>query len=166
MTLQLNRVIDFRFRDIKNMCSNIFCSGSTIFSEASCVRVQVELDSNSVVDQEHINTACKFDINLGNLMSPIEAENFALAFIRKLLQQRDKIDRGFLKEYCTPDIVAAWQEVLSALENSNRKLVAVQSGSLILMLFCPTIDSAQQVNDKSWIKSVTSTMENLMKKLG
>ena len=158
--------MDFPFRDSKNMCSIIFCSGSTVFVETSCVRIQVELDSDSVVDQEHINTACKFGINLGNLRSPIEAENFALAFIRKLLQQRDKIDRGLLKEYCKPDIVAAWQEVLSALENSNRKLVAVQSGSLVLMLFCPTINSAHQLNDKSWIESVTSMMENLMKKLG
>ena len=126
----------------------------------------MELDSDSVVDQEHISTAYKLGINLGDLRSPIEAENFALAFIRKLLQQRDKIDHGLLKEYCKSDIVAAWQEVLSALENSNRKLVAVQSGSLVLMLFCPTIDSAQQLNHKSWIESVTSTMENLMKKLG
>ena len=126
----------------------------------------MQLDSDSVVDQEHIDTAVKFGVDLGDLTDSIETQKYVLAFIQKLLMHRDKLNLGLLREYCKPDIVTAWQEVLSSLENSRRKLVAVQNGSLVFTLLCSTSKSVQQLRDKSWIKSVTSKMENLLMKLG
>ena len=40
---------------------------SIFLTDTSCVRLEVELDSDSVVAQEHIDTAIKFGVDLSNL---------------------------------------------------------------------------------------------------
>ena len=134
--------------------------------EASCIRLKVELDSDSVVAQEYIDSAVKFGVDLGNPDAPIEAKKYVLTFIQKLLLQREKLDLGILTDYLHSGITKLWQEVLDTLEKSNRKLVAVQSGSLILTLFCPTFSSAHDILDDSYIKDLTLKMENFVNKIG
>ena len=129
------------------------------YLEASCVRLEVELDSDSVLTQEHIDTAIKFGIDSDNRENP---KKFVFSFIRKLLLQREKLEKETLNDYLDPGIKTLWQEVLFAMENSNRKLLGVQNGSLIFTLFCPTITSKQDLKDDSWIKS----LENLIRKIG
>ena len=126
----------------------------------------VELDSDSVVAQEHINKAIKFGVDLGNLTSPVEAQKYMLAFILKLLLQREKLQLGLLTDYLESSITTAWQAVLSTLENSNRKLLGVQSGSLIFTMFCPSINLAREVHDVSWIKTLAQNMEQFVHKIG
>ena len=137
-----------------------------LYSEASCVCLEVELDSDSVISQDLIDVAAKFGIDPNDLGNPIDTRKYVLAFIRKLLLQSRKLNLGIQFECLQPDIVTLWLEVLSMLENSHRKVVGVQSGSLIFTLFCPTTRSMQELRDNSWIKSLTSTMENLVKKIG
>ena len=126
----------------------------------------MELNSDSVLAQEHIDTAVKFGVDLSNLNVSVDAEKYVLVFIHKLLLQREKIDRGQLTGYLQSGIATLWQEVLSALENSYRKLVDVQSGSLVFTLFCPTINSIQELRDDSWLKTLTKKMEQLVHKIG
>ena len=126
----------------------------------------MKLDSSSVVAQEHIDMAFKFGIDLTNINAPIEAKKSVLAFIQKLLLQREKLQLGLLTDYIESDISILWREVMFALENSNRKLLSVQNGSLIFTLFCPTISSAQELKDESWIKTFTLKMEQLFQKIG
>ena len=135
----------------------LFCS-----SETSCIRLTVELNSDSVVAQKHIDTAVKFGIDLEN----ITPNKYVLAFIHKLLLQREKLDHGHLSDYLKSNIRTLWKEVLSTLENSNRKLLAVESGSIIFTLFCPTVSSTLGLRDDSWIKALTLKMENFVKKIG
>ena len=130
------------------------------------MRLKMELDSNCVVDQEHIDMAIKFGIDLSNLSTPVEAKKYVLAFIHKLLLQREKLDLGLLTGYLQSDIAKLWQEVLATLENSNRKLLAIESGSLIFTLFCPTISSARELRNDFWIKILFLKMESLLKKIG
>ena len=73
---------------------------------------------------------------------------------------------GLLTDFLQSGITVLWQEVLSTMENSDRKLVDIQSGSLIFTLFCPTISSAQELKDESWIEAFKLKMEELVTKLG
>ena len=130
------------------------------------MRLKMELDSNCVVDQEHIDMAIKFGIDLSNLFTPVEAKKYVVAFIHKLLLQREKLDLGLLTGYLQSGIAELWQEVLATLENSNRKLLAIESGSLIFTLFCPTISSARELRNDFWIKFLFLKMESLLKKIG
>ena len=41
--------------------------------------LKVELNSNSVVAQEHIDMAVKFGVDLGDLTDPIETQKYVLA---------------------------------------------------------------------------------------
>ena len=135
-------------------------------TDTSCVRLEVELDSNSALTQEQIGVAVTFGIDLSNLSAPVDEEKYVLAFIHTLLLQREKIDRGQLTGYLQSGICTLWKEVLSTLENSDRKLVDVQSGSLTFTLFCPTISSTQELRDDSWFKTLTQKLEQFGRKIG
>ena len=123
----------------------------------------MELDSDSGVDQE---SSAKFGAHLGNQDTPIDTKKYILDFLQNILLQREKLDAGLLKDYLDADIAVVGQEILSSLESSNRKLLAVESGSLLFTLFCPTTSSIAQLTDDSWIKSLTLKMDNLAKKMG
>ena len=148
-----------------DMLSYAFSAYSS-FSETSCMRLKVELDSDSVVEQWHIETAEKFGISLCNRDTPIEAKEYVLAFIHKLLLHREKLKMGLLTDYLRSGIATLWLELLSTMEKSDRKLVDVQSGSLIFTLICPTISSAQELNDNSWMDTFKVKMEELVNKIG
>ena len=130
------------------------------------MRLIVKLDSDSVVEQEHMIIAEKFGIPLHSRDIPIEAKEYVLAFIQKLFLQREKLQMGLLTDYLQSGIAKLWQEVLAIMENSNRKLVDIHSGSLIFTLFCPSISSAQELKDNSWIETFKMKMEQLVKIIG
>ena len=134
--------------------------------EASSILLKVELDSNSVVAQEHIDTAVKFGVDLSKIGDPVEMKKYVLAFFHKLLLQREKLDTGLLTDYIESSIGTLWKEVMFALESSNRKLLSVQNGSLIFRLFCPTISSAWELKDESWIKAFILKTEQFLKEIG
>ena len=136
------------------------------YPEKSSVCLEVEFDSNSFVAQEHIDTEIKFGIDLGSLATPVEAKKYVLAFIQRLFLQREKLFLGQLTGYLESGILTLWQEVLSILENSNRKLLGVRCGSVIFTLFCPTLSSTRELRDDPWLKMLRQKMEQLMYKLG
>ena len=138
----------------------------SITLEASSILLKVELDSDSVVAQDRIDLAVRFGVDLSNLTTPVEAKKYVLAFIHKLLLQREKLDTGLLTDYIESGIGTLWKEVMFALESSNRKLLSVQDGSLIFTLFCPTISSAFELKDESWIKAFILKMEQFLKEIG
>ena len=118
----------------------------TFSSETSCVHIKVELDSESVIAQEHIDTAVKLGVHLSNLSDPVEAKKYVLLFIHKLLFQREKIDFGQLTDYLKSSVVTTWQAVLSTLEDSNRKLLG--SRAEVSSSRCSVHPSAQHRNFK------------------
>ena len=134
--------------------------------EASCVRLEVELDTDSVVAKENIAKAFRFGVHSGSQDTRNDTQKYVLDFLQKILLQREKLEAGLLKDYLESGIATTGQEVLSTLENSNRKLLDVENGSIIFILFCPTTSSIWQLTDDSWIKSLTLKMENLLKKIG
>ena len=125
----------------------------------------MELDADSVVDREHIDTAIKFGVEL-DPTGPVERKKYIVAFFQKLVLQREKLDQGLVMEHLKPEIIKMWQEVISILENSDRKVLDIQSGSVTFQMFCPTKHSLEQLNDEMRIRSLTEKMEKLLKLLG
>ena len=133
---------------------------------ASSASVKVEVHGDSTVDQEDVDLATRFGVDLGDATAPVEAKKDVVAFLQKIFMQREKIDLGHLTDYLQPGVSTQWQEVLSTLESSDRKLLDIRSGSLVFTLFCPTISSARELTNKSWIKTLTVNMEQLVKEIG
>ena len=136
------------------------------YLEVLCVSLEVKFHSGYRLSQGHISKDADAGTGLSNLGNPNEAKKYVLALVRKLLLQREKRDLGIQLDDLQSDIVSLWLKVLSMLENHERKVVGVQSGSLIFTLFCPTITSKRELRNVSWIKSLTSKMENFVKKIG
>ena len=135
------------------------------FADRSCVELQIEMDSKpgSVIPQEHLDTA----INLGiQEIDAVDVKKYVVAFLRNFLLQREKIDNKLLANYLNRETIKLWQEVLSSLEDTNRKLVSIQSGSVVFTLFCPTRESRLQLEDETWRIEIQKKMAELLKVLG
>ena len=123
----------------------------------------MENETNSAVSEEHKREAIKFGIKPSD---PTDAEKYIIAFLNRLLLQREKIDKNLFTAHLNPVVAKLWQEVLSSLEETNRKLINIQSGSLIFTLFCPTRNSVLQIQDEKWKIELQKKMKKLLNALG
>ena len=135
------------------------------FLEESCVKLQIEVqsDPNAVISQEHRDAAIKFGIEKTDAS---DINKYAVAFIKKLLLQRAKVDQNLLGNYLSPEVVKQWQEMLSSLERKNRKLINIQTGSVVFTLLCPTRKSRLQFQDENWRIEIQTKIVELLKLLG
>ena len=123
----------------------------------------MEIDTDSVVSDEHKKTAIKFGIQSSDLT---DTKKYIKAFIKRLLLHREKVDKNLFESYFNPEIAELWQEVISSLEDTNRRLVKIQSGSLVFTLFCPTAHSVLQIRDEKWKVDLQEKVNNLLQALG
>ena len=110
------------------------------------MQLQIEIQSDSGIPQQHLDVAIKFGVE------NVDASNvnkYVVAFLRKLFLQRKKQDENLMENYLNREIEKQWQEVLSHLEDTDRKLINIESGSFILTLFCPTRETQLQLQDKT-----------------
>ena len=131
-----------------------------------CIHLEVELIGDPKVSQDHLDMAVQFGINFDSSTPTNKARKYVVTFFRNLLMQREKIDEGLLTDYLKLEISEAWSEVLSSLEDRDRKLVDVQSGSLVFVLFCPNNSSLQQLKNEGWMSNLASNMKLLLKVIG
>ena len=96
----------------------------------------------------------------------MDVTKYVVAFLRNYLLQREKIDNKLLTNYLNRETIKQWQEVLSSLEDTNRKLVSIQSGSVVFTLFCPTRESRLQLQDENLRIKIQKKMPELLKVLG
>ena len=132
-------------------------------SESTCFQLEMEIETDSVVSEEHRKEAIKFRIQSSAIT---DAKKYIIAFLSRLLLQREKIDRKIFTTQLNPAITKLWQEVLSSMEETHRKLVNIQTGSLIFKLFCSTNNSLQQIHDEKWKIELQEKMIKLLKALG
>lgn len=125
--------------------------------------MEVQFSSDFVISQQHMDAAMKFGDEVGNTS---EINKYIVAFVRKLLLQREKLDKNILKNYLDSEVSNFWVKVLSSLEDKNRKLINIQSGSLILILFCPTRKSRLQLQEENWKTEIQNNMSELLNLLG
>ena len=95
-----------------------------------------------------------------------DTKKYLIGFIKRLLLHREKVEKNLLEAKLNPVIAKLWQEVLSSMEETNRKVVNVQSGSLIFTLFCPTGQSLLQLQDENWKIGLQGKVDRLLNALG
>ena len=132
-------------------------------SDSACIQFEMEIQTDSTISEQNMETAIQFGVEISN---PIDTKKYIIAFLKKLLLQSEKIDKNLLETQLDPTITKLWQEVLSSLEDTNRKLVNIQSGSLIFTLFCPTNTSLQQLQDEKWRIKLQEKVDSLLNALG
>ena len=134
-------------------------------SEEACVQLHMDIQSDSgfILPQEHLDAAIKFGVEQ---IDATDVQKYIVAFVRKLLLQREKLDKEVLKNYLKPAITKQLSEVFSILEDKNRKLINVQNGSVIFTLLCPTKLSRLQLQDENWRIKIQNKMTELLKLLG
>ena len=71
-----------------------------------------------------------------------------------------------LKSHFKNAIAKKSSEVFSMLEDKERKVINIQSGSLIFKLFCPTKMSRLQLQDENWSFEMQLKIGELLKLLG
>ena len=123
----------------------------------------MEIETDSVVSEEHKKAAIKFGIQSSDLT---DAKKYIIAFLNRLLLHREKVDRNLFTTQLNPVIAKLWQEVSASVEDKNRKLVKIQSGSLIFAVFCPTKNSVKQFQDEEWKIELQEKVNKLLQALG
>ena len=121
----------------------------------------MQYDSDTVIPPKQTDAAIKFGVEQ---IDATDVQKYIVAFMRKLLLQREKINKDMLNNYLI--IIKQWQEVLSSPEYTNRKLINIQSGSLIFTLYCPTQKSQLQLQDENWRIGIQEKIAELLKLLG
>ena len=124
----------------------------------------MQLDTDTDIPPQAISTARKFGVELGD--QPSEPKNYVIAFLKQLLIQREKLEHGVLNEYLKPDTPWWWKKLLLSLEEQHRKLLKVETGSVIFTLFCPTEQSFTQLKDGGWFARVINSFQGLLESLG
>ena len=124
----------------------------------------MQLDTDTEVPPEAISTARNFGVELGDL--PNEPKSYVIAFLKQLLIQREKLEHRVLDKYLKPDTPRWWKKLLSSLEEQNRKLLRVETGSVIFTLFCPTEQSFTELKDGGWFARVINHFQGLLESLG
>ena len=131
--------------------------------DSTCIKLEIEIQTDSIVTEKNIEAAKKFGVEFSDL---VDAKMYIIAFMKKLLLQKEKNDKNLLEAHLNPAISKLWQEVLSSLEDTNRKLINIKSGSLVFTLFCPTKISLLQLRDSRWRIELLSKVNILMNELG
>ena len=125
--------------------------------------MKVELDTEGVVLSESLTAAKKFGVRCENGIEPCK---FIVAYLTKILLQREKLDLGVLDSYIPQDVKEAWKEFLSCLEQTKRRLLGIAEGSLNFTLFCPTAESYKQLLQETWRSQVTQKLKDLILEIG
>ena len=136
-----------------------------LLPEEACLQLRIDMESKSdtVIAEEHLEGAIKIGVETKEVT---DIYKYIIAFLRKLFFHRAKLEKSLLGKYLNPTIVIQWQEVLSTLEDKDRKLVNIQSGSILFMLYCPTQKSRLQIQDEKWRIEIQRKMAKLLKLLG
>ena len=127
------------------------------------MQLQIDIQSDSVISQQHIDAAIKFGVKK---VDALDINKYVVAFLRKLLLQKEKHKEHLLENYLNREIEKRWQEVLSSLEDTNRMLMNIESGSFIFTLFCPTRESRLQLQDENWKDEIQNKLTDLLRLLG
>ena len=93
----------------------------------------MEMDSipGSIIPKEHLDTAIKLGIQK---IDVLDVTKYVVAFLRNFLLQREKIDNKLLTNYLNRETIKQWQDLLFSLEERNRKLINIQSGSVVFRM--------------------------------
>ena len=125
----------------------------------------MELDTHSVVPKRYVDEAIKFGVEFESTF-PTTAKEYIVTFFQRLLLQSQKLKQGFLVELLHPEVTRMWLELLSMLENNNRKVLDIQTGSITFKMFCLSELSFEQLSSATWTHALVQKVEELIILLG
>ena len=138
--------------------------GITLYvSDSMCVQLEMDIQTDSIVSEKTFEAGITFGVDVSN---PVDAKTYTVLFMKRLLLHREKIDKNLLEAHLDPTVAKLWQELLSSLEDTNRKVINLQSGSLVFTLFCPKYNSLVQLQDKRWRNKLQTKVDKLLNALG
>ena len=82
----------------------------------------MEIETDSVISEEQKISAIKFGVEASDLL---DVKKYMISFMKRLLLQREKVDKNLLEAHLNPVIIKLWQELLFTLEEGNRKLINI-----------------------------------------
>ena len=123
----------------------------------------MDIQTDSIVSRKNAEATIKLGAESSDTL---DARKYIILFLKRLLLHREKIDKNLLEAQLDPTIAKLWQEVLSSLEDTNRKVINLQSGSLIFTLFCPKYKSLLQLQDERWGIELQGKVDKLLNALG
>ena len=132
-------------------------------------QIVIDLESesgNEPVAREEVDTAVHLGVPIENPADPVSTQAYIVAYFHYLVCQREKLSLTLLAEHINPAVAEMWQEVLSYLEDRRRRVVDVQSGSLVFTLFCPTRGASDQLRDDMWRQELRERLLALVRFLG
>ena len=131
-------------------------------SAKACAELEMELGDDLPVSQTNVTAAAKFGVKFSE--GPILYGKYVMKFLRRLLLKQNALQDAKVKT----EVVERWQEVLSCLEERKRKLLDIQGqgDKLKFVLFTPSQDSLQQLEDETWKEEIMAKTNHLLKELG
>ena len=131
--------------------------------DSAYAKLRMDIETDSILSEEHVEAAIKFGVKTADVT---DTKKYMIAFLKRLLLHREKLEKNLLDAHLNSMIAKLWQEVRSTLEDTNRKLIDIQSGSLIFILFCPTSNSLLQLQDENWKIGLQGKVDKLLNALG
>ena len=128
-------------------------------SDSACIQLEIEIQTDSIISKQNVEAAIKFGISPSDT---VDTKKYIIAFMKKLLLQREKIQRNLLQAHLDASITKLWTEMLSSLEEESRTLVNIHTGSLIFTLFCPKGHSLLQLPDSRWLNDLREKVDKLL----
>ncbi len=144
--------------------SSIFQIGHVLAGEL-CVPLDIDLELLPCLTKQHKEAAARFGIDpiSNDVINPLK---YVTGFINKLIRQKQKLDKGLLADRLTNDVGRKWQELLSTLEEKNRKVLEAKIGSLHFTMFCPTSESERQMKLQVWRETMLKRLRAFIRSLG
>ncbi len=116
--------------------------------EKSCAGLSIAFDDGATISDMTKLTAQKLNVCVdGNNNTSSEAELYITAFTQYFLHQHSKISLGLFDNILPAEIKDAWDELIALLEKRSRKLLAVNKGSILFKLYCPTSSSVDDLKE-------------------
>ena len=135
------------------------------FLESTTKELKIELDLSAMLLPQGLNLALDLGVDTGDSYPPT-ANTFLVAFLTKLLYQREKIELGLLDDKLPVAVQTSWRESLTILEDKSRKVIRIRDGSVIFGLFCPLKASCDQLQDRMWITRLRRSILTLFELIG
>ena len=127
------------------------------------MQLEMEFETQSVSKEDQMKASIQFGIDSSKIKN---TQKYIVVLLKRLLLYKEKLEKNPVEIHLNPVIKKLWQEVLFSLEDTNRKLVNIQNENLVFILFCPTDNSLQQLQDEKWRIKLQEKVDKLLQKLG
>ena len=129
-------------------------------SDSKCVQYKIALKLESLVADD-ICAAIVFasSVEPGIPTDPLQ---FAIMQLNKIMRR----NIWNPKDCKLPSECREWEDVISLLEERNRKVVDIQRDSLIFTIFCPSVESATELKDDTLEATIKYRVNKFMAILG